>query len=302
MLSSFIGPFRVGKQLGAGSCASVYQGVDTRTGKPVAIKMCPLEDETLPVEVEVLKRLEQSQGFAKLHWHGDAPNGEGSALVTDLLGTSLGGLVQSRGQLDTCTALRLAIQLLSRVQDLHRQKFVHRDIKPDNCLLGRGSESDRVFLIDFGLSQPYVDAGTESHVAYADNMGFSGTPDFSSVRSHSGVRQTRRDDLESLGYVLVYLLRGHLPWMGLRGLTEEEVFAKVARCKETTTVEDLCRGCPAEVREYLTYVRGLHYNKEPDYAMLRALLQRAVRAAGGNSGDERISGGAANGKRRPAKL
>eukprot|EP01062_Namystynia_karyoxenos_P075129 TRINITY_DN7230_c0_g2_i1.p2 TRINITY_DN7230_c0_g2~~TRINITY_DN7230_c0_g2_i1.p2 ORF type:complete len:311 (+),score=95.82 TRINITY_DN7230_c0_g2_i1:97-1029(+) len=281
-VSGFVGPFRIGKMVGAGSCASVYAGVDTRNGKPVAIKMASQEDETLPVEAEVLKRIGREQGFARYHWYGGTPDGS-SALVTDLLGSSLGGMVEKRGRgLKVRAALKVGLQLLSRVEHLHKNSWVHRDIKPDNCLFGIGKNSKRVYLIDFGLSQNFRD-NKAHHVAYDDKVGFSGTPDFASLRSHTGVRQTRRDDLESLGYVIIYLIRGSLPWQGLQGSTDQEVFEKVRRCKEMTTVEELCQGCPKELSAFLHYVRTLPYNAEPDYARLRNLLQSALQQQGASS-------------------
>eukprot|EP00756_Hemistasia_phaeocysticola_P041136 Hpha_TRINITY_DN16900_c3_g2::TRINITY_DN16900_c3_g2_i3::g.55116::m.55116/K02218/CSNK1, CKI; casein kinase 1 len=292
MVAGFVGPFRVGKKLGAGSSAAVFAGIDTRDGRPVAIKLLAQEDETLPVEVEVLRRLDRKQGFARLHWHGDTPDGERAALVTDLLGSSLGDLMYKRGRpLEVAAAMHIGLQLLHNIEELHGQSFVHRDIKPDNCLLGRGADCGKVFLIDFGLSKTYVDEGTHSHVKYADHVGFSGTPDFSSVRSHHGVRQTRRDDLESFCYVLLYLLKGHLPWMGMTADTEDELMSRVARLKDQITVDQLCSGCPTELRECLSYTRSIPYDATPNYAKLRSLLTAALKRAGGDPNSSlRITG------------
>jgi len=261
----------------------VFAGTDTRNGKLVAIKMLPQEDETFPVEVEILKRLKSKTGFARLHWHGDTPDGGNSALVTDLLGTSLGDLMEKRGRsMEVAPALHIGLQLLLSVEQLHEEGFLHRDIKPDNCMFGRGTDCGRVFLIDFGLSKSFVDEEKHRHVEFADQQSFSGTPDFASLRSHTGVRQARRDDLESFCYVLIHMLRGNLPWMGLNAESEEELMEMVVREKMQTSMESLCAGCPSEVLECLKYARSLSYDTAPDYAKLRSLLTAALKRAGGD--------------------
>lgn len=149
-----------------------------------------------------------------MHWFG--VEGDYNAMVMDLLGQSLEDLfTQSKRMFSLKTVLMLADQILQRIEFLHQNHFIHRDIKPDNFLMGLGKTKHIVYIIDFGLSKRYRDPKTGEHIQYKDGKELTGTARYASVNTHLGIEQSRRDDLESIGYILIYLLKGSLPWMGL---------------------------------------------------------------------------------------
>lgn len=162
---------------------------------------------------------------------------------------------------------------LSRVEYVHSRSFIHRDIKPDNFLMGTGKKANLVNIIDFGLAKKYRDPKTHVHNAYFENKNLTGTARYASINTHMGIEQSRRDDLESLGYVFMYFLRGALPWQGLQATTKKQKYEKISDKKVKTPPEVLCKGMPSEFVAYFAYVRALHYDEKPDYAYLRRLFR-----------------------------
>ena len=197
-----------------------------------------------------------------------------NAMVMDLLGPSLEDLFNfcSR-KFSLKTVLLLADQLISRVEYTHSRNFIHRDIKPDNFLMGIGKRGNQVNIIDFGLAKKYRDPKTHLHIPYRENKNLTGTARYTSINTHLGVEQSRRDDLESLGYVLMYFLRGQLPWQGLKAATKKQKYDRIMEKKMTTPTELLCRGFPNEFAIYLNYCRSLRFDDKPDYSYLRKLFR-----------------------------
>ena len=151
--------------------------------------------------------------------------------------------------------------------------FIHRDIKPDNFLMGLGRRSNVVYIIDFGLAKRYRDPKTHVHIMYRENKHLTGTPRYASINNHLGIEQSRRDDLESLGYVFMYFLRGSLPWQGLRANTKKQKYQKIMEKKMATPIDLLCKGFPDEFRIYFEYCRALRFADKPDYSYLRRLFK-----------------------------
>lgn len=153
-------------------------------------------------------------------------------MVMDLLGPSLEDLFQTcKRQLDLKTVLMIGVQLIQRIEKCHESRIIHRDIKPDNFLIG-GTEStrDSVYVIDFGLAKCFQNSNGE-HIPYKDGKNLTGTARYASINTHKGIEQSRRDDLETIGHVLIYLVKGSLPWQGLPGRSKNEKYAAIKKKK-----------------------------------------------------------------------
>lgn len=174
----------------------------------------------------------------------------------------------------------MKLEKIQRTEFVHSRHFLHRDIKPDNFLIGIGKKQNLVYMIDFGLAKRFKDPKTGEHIPYKDGKNLTGTARYASVNTHLGVgrvvfkfvEQARRDDLEAIGYVLLYFLKGSLPWQGLQAKTKKEKYDKIRDKKVATTVESLCKGFPSEFENYLNYCKNLKFEDKPDYAYLRKLF------------------------------
>ena len=162
--------------------------------------------------------------------------------------------------------------MIDRIEFMHKKSFIHRDIKPDNFLIGLNENSHIIYIIDFGLSEKYRNSRTYKHIPFSTNNSFVGTARYSSINSLKGYSQSRRDDLESLGYVLLYFLKGSLPWQGLKIQDWNDKHKKILEIKTLTSTEELCEGFPKEFMEFLNYAKNLKFEDEPNYNFLRGLL------------------------------
>ncbi|CAG0890349.1 unnamed protein product, partial [Darwinula stevensoni] len=218
---------------------------------------------------DLLHFLEERNFFS---WYGQERDYH--VLVMDLLGPSLEDLFNFCARRFTMkTVLMLADQMIGRIEYVHSKNFIHRDIKPDNFLMGIGRHCNKLFLIDFGLAKKYRDSRTRCHIPYREDKNLTGTARYASINAHLGIEQSRRDDMESLGYVLMYFNRGSLPWQGLKAATKKQKYEKISEKKMSTSVEVICKGFPAEFAMYLNYCRGLRFDEAPDYMYLRQLFR-----------------------------
>ncbi|KAL3309578.1 Casein kinase I isoform alpha [Cichlidogyrus casuarinus] len=196
-------------------------------------------------------------------------------MVMDLLGPSLEDLFNFCGRRFTLkTVLMLAEQMLWRVEHVHTRHLIHRDIKPDNFLMGIGQNCNKVYMVDFGLAKKYRDNRTRVHIPFRTDKNLTGTARYASINAHAGIEQSRRDDIESLGYVFMYFLKGQLPWQGLRANTKKQKYERIYEKKMQTTPQQLCKNFPAEFELYLTYAREIQFDACPDYIYLRGLFRR----------------------------
>ena len=159
---------------------------------------------------------------------------------------------------------------------MHDRHYVHLDIKPDNFALGIGKWSNRVFLIDFGLAQLFRNPATRSHTAQTKGSSVIGTVRYSSINCHLGLTPSQRDDLESLVYVIVYLVKGRLPWQGITVLPGQVHEDEVMKLKQATTVKDLCEGLPQPFLEFVEHIRSLGFRDKPDYDHLHSILEKCT--------------------------
>ena len=222
-----------------------------------------------------------SAGIPNVYYFGQ--EGLHNILVIDLLGPSLEDLFDHCGRrFSIKTVVMVAKQMLSRVQTIHEKNLIYRDIKPDNFLIGRpGTKASSVIhVVDFGMAKQYRDPKTKQHIPYRERKSLSGTARYMSINTHLGREQSRRDDLEALGHVFMYFLRGGLPWQGLKAATNKQKYEKIGEKKQTTAIKDLCEGFPEELNKYLTYVRNLGFEDTPDYDYLRELFTQALKNTG----------------------
>eukprot|EP00754_Rhynchopus_humris_P001539 Rhum_TRINITY_DN10899_c0_g1::Rhum_TRINITY_DN10899_c0_g1_i1::g.40945::m.40945/K08957/CSNK1A; casein kinase 1, alpha len=269
------GKFKLLRKIGAGSFGEIFQALNESTGDMVAMKVesSSAKYPQLLNEALVYKSLnEQGQlpGVPRLHWYGT--EGDFNVMVLDLLGPSLEDLfVFCNRKFSVKTVLLLADQMLTRIEHLHRHKFIHRDIKPDNFLLGQGRRGHIVYSIDLGLCKRFY---THQHIPYKEGKSLAGTARYVSINTHNGFEQSRRDDIESIGYVLLYFLRGGLPWQNVKVANKKEKYEQISQRKSSCPVERLCQGLPKEFANYLNYARSLKFEDEPAYDYLRAEFRR----------------------------
>ncbi|XP_066291210.1 casein kinase I-like isoform X2 [Branchiostoma lanceolatum] len=273
--------YRLGRKIGSGSFGDIYLGTNISNGEEVAIKLecVKTKHPQLHIESKFYKMMQGGVGIPTIKWCG--VEGDYNVMVMELLGPSLEDLFNfcSR-KFSLKTVLLLADQLISRIEYIHSKNFIHRDVKPDNFLMGLGKKGNLVYIIDFGLAKKYRDARTHQHIPYRENKNLTGTARYASINTHLGIEQSRRDDMESLGYVLMYFNLGSLPWQGLKAATKRQKYERISEKKMSTPIEVLCKGYPSEFATYLNYCRSIRFDDKPDYSYLRQLFRNLFHRQG----------------------
>mmetsp|Transcript_98281 Transcript_98281/g.283608 ORF Transcript_98281/g.283608 Transcript_98281/m.283608 type:complete len:349 (-) Transcript_98281:144-1190(-) len=267
--------FEIDRKLGEGSFGEVYRGVDAKTGHHVAIKFEEASTSapgSLKNEFYILDQLRrpfQRHGFAEVFHF--SKQGKWSVMVMELLGNSLEDCVDlCGGKFKVSSTVLVAEQVLHRIEYLHSKGIVHRDIKPENFMWGIGRKVHHLYLIDFGLSVKYWD---KKHCSQSNLQSLTGTARYASINAHRGCTQSRRDDLEAIGHMLLYFLRGSLPWSGLKAKSQEEKFKKIMETKERYSLTELCRGFPKDFETYLRTTRNMQFKERPDYSTFQKMFR-----------------------------
>ncbi|SDA06342.1 BZ3501_MvSof-1269-A2-R1_Chr4-1g06387 [Microbotryum saponariae] len=275
--------YRVLRKIGEGSFGVIFEGTNLLNSQTVAIKFEPRKSDApqLRDEYRTYKILAGSPGVPQVYYFGQ--EGLHNILVIDLLGPSLEDLFDMCGRkFSIKTVVMTAKQMLTRVQTIHEKNLIYRDIKPDNFLIGRpGTKTaNTVHVVDFGMAKQFRDARTKQHIPYRERKSLSGTARYMSINTHLGREQSRRDDLEALGHVFMYFLRGGLPWQGLKAATNKQKYEKIGEKKQSTPIKELADGFPEEFAIYLNYVRKLGFEETPDYDFLRELFTKVLKNSG----------------------
>lgn len=269
------GKFQLRTKIGSGSFGSIFLGRNIHSKEDVAIKLeeADCKHPQIQFEGRMYQILRGGIGIPTMHWCG--VDGKYNVLVLQLLGKSLEDLFEaSQRRFSLKTVLMLADQMLRRVEYIHSKNIIHRDIKPDNFLLGRSpGEEGELYVIDFGLAKIYRNAKTHRHIMYRENKSLTGTARYASINTHLGIEQSRRDDLESVGYVLIYFLKGRLPWQGLVSDKKHHKYDRIKDKKLSTSVSNLCKELPYEFELYMNTVRSLRFADHPDYGYLRKMFR-----------------------------
>ena len=275
--------------IGKGSFGHIYISYNLRENLPVSVKKeekKPGKTPQLKTESKIYQSLlniqaddisgakplgqDEVTGVPKFYGVGELP--DCYYMIIDFLGPNLLELFNYCGcrKFTISTICLIALQALNRIENLHKHHYLHRDIKPENFLIGIHEKSNVIYLIDFGLSKRYKNPKTHQHIPYREGRALTGTARYVSINTHLGIEQSRRDDLESIGYMLIFFLKGVLPWQGLKNCNEK--YTRIMEKKLQIPTEILCYGLPDEITYYLNYTKSLRFEDRPDYDYLRGLF------------------------------
>jgi len=260
--------YKIIEQIGSGSFGSIFKGENVRTNEKVAIKVEPIKNETkmLKNESTIYQYLGSRQGIPIVKWFGKDTNNY--YMVINLLGKSLEQLKLERGTFSLKLTLQIGIQTIFLLKTIHDKGFVHRDIKPENFLLGLTNLEKQIYIIDFGFCKSYLNNG--DHIKFGKINSLIGSYNFASVNSHKLYELSRRDDMESLGYMLLYFFMGELVW---RDSTTPFTSNEIITLKENVQINNKY---PEVLLNYMKYIRSLEFDETPNYSIIIDSFKREI--------------------------
>jgi len=298
MEATLLGKYHLFEVIGDGGFGEVRRAQNMETGQFIAIKFAHLvanRSLSLFTESEILSQLQGCEGIPKVFAYGKLEVCE--YMVTELLGKSLmERFLQCGKRFSVSTVGQVAVQVLDRLEFTHGRGYLHRDIKPQNLLTSLTASQRTIYLTDFGLAKKYINE-FHIHIPYKTDTRIAGTLYFASNNTLKGIQSSRRDDMESLLYVLIYFLKGTLPWGKREGARSSAEAAKLS-----TTPTQLCAGLPACTLQALTYVKGLQFEEKPNYVYLKRLFQQLWKPSKNECGFDWETAGFERGKRRSQSL
>jgi len=272
----FFEKYKVIRKIGQGSFGRIYICQDIISNEFYAMKVEQISTLNRVLEIES-KYLNYLKGFGipELIFFGRSE--KYFILIETLLGKSLENLYsESHGNFNIKDVCMIGIQILDRLEYIHNKNIIHRDIKPDNFVIGKNEDKNIIFMIDFGLAKRYRNPLTQEHIPFRLTKRLTGTARYASVNALKGGEQSRKDDLESLNYMLLYFLRGSLPWQGVAGLTKGEKYKKIYHIKKNIGAEKLYENLPNEFKEVYLYIKKLEFEQDPDYDYCRKLFMDVI--------------------------
>jgi len=271
--SRVIDKYIIIKKIGSGNFGEVYIASDSNNNL-VAAKV---ESETgrMLLEYKIYKRLFH-RGMTHIpKIYNFMVTKECNFMMMELLGPNLEDLFEThKRKFKIETVILLARQLIQLIANLHKARYIHRDIKPSNFLVGTDRAADQLYIMDFGLSKQYMDKNNV-HMEYSSNRNLIGTARYASINMHLGIEPSRRCDLVSIGYMLVYFAKGQLPWQGLHKHKQTQ-FKAIGDMKMKIPDSELCAGLPSCFETVLSYSKKLAFDEEPDYKYLLGLFDGSI--------------------------
>jgi len=278
----FFNKYTLVKKLGEGSFGAIYAAKSLHNWYAIKLENKNRGQNLLENEAYIMSYLHGKRiPFIKSFGY----SGDYNVLVMELMGKSLEEIFENlpiKKMTVNCVG-KLGLQMIEILEYIHNKHIIHRDIKPDNFVMGKGEKSKYLYLLDFGLAKKYRSSTTLKHYPMTKKKNLTGTARYASINALNGLTQSRRDDLEAVGYVLLYFLRGKLPWQGLHVKNKEDRYHKIMEIKMETSPYQLCKGFPKEFEEYVEYTRNLEYEKDPDYKYLKNLFNNFLKEEKNNS-------------------
>lgn len=257
--------YKLIEKIGEGSFGSIYKGENIRTKELIAVKIEPISNnyKLLKNESIIYQYLTNTIGIPNIKWFGKDENNY--YMVINLLGESLQSIKNSKGTFSLKLVLQIGIQIISILKTIHDKGLVHRDIKPDNFLVGKNEKNKQIFIIDFGFCKTFMN--NNMHIKMKNTKSVIGSLTYASVNAHNLIELSRRDDLESLGYMLIYFLKGELEWQKI------EDTKNILNMKQKIIQN---KNIPEILYNYFKYIRGLDFEETPDYILLTDMFKREI--------------------------
>ncbi len=264
--NEIINNYRIIKKIGSGSFGTIYLAENNSNKVAIKVESIMTKEPQLRNEYNSYRLL--TDNVPNIHWFGYEH--EHRILIMDLIGPSLETAYSgNRDSFTFNTIIRLGIKMFDIIESVHNKLVIHRDIKPDNFLIDKNG---KLYIIDFGLSRIY--RNNEVHIPYITNKKIVGTPRYISLNVHKGIEPSRRDDIESIFYMLIFFQNGSLPWQGL-GKCDKK-YTKILNKKIETTTQDLCKGFPKQFLLLINYIRELTFEETPNYSYMKGLLYECI--------------------------
>ena len=266
------------KKIGSGSFGQIYQCLNKKSNEILACKIESINElkPQLYHESKIMFLLKNCTGFPTCY--DFILTGQDKILIMDYLGPNLDTIMKKLPSNDNIkkfsikTSLMIMIQCIERLKTLHEKGIIHRDIKPENFVIGPKNKERLIYLIDFGLSKKISNDKKIPSVKVDRNI--IGTMRYISMNTHQGYEQGKRDDLESLFYIIIYFIKGELPWQNIKCKTRAEKYSKIYEIKKKVTDnKELVEGLPIEMEKILEYILELNFFEKPNYLMINKTIE-----------------------------